>query len=169
MKDLCIYTIAAFVIFATTIGCQVETDTSQDVEAETDTVSVEQISQQISSQNDAFMAGFEEGDTTRFAQVYFEDGWMMPPNAEPIKGRAGIKQFLTRGKAMGLERVELTRGELFVHGDSVAIETGSFKTYANGSQVDHGTFMVYWRKDGDTWRMYRDIWNSDVQPEQPEE
>lgn len=167
MKNIFIYTIAAFVVFSVTSACQIETETNQEVEA--DTVSVAQITRQISSQNDEFMAGFETGDTTRFAQVYFENGWMMPPNAEPIKGRAGIKQFLIQAKEMGIGRVELNSGELFVHGDSIAVETGSYTTYIDSNEVDHGSFMVYWKKDGDTWRMYRDIWNSDIPLDQPEE
>lgn len=72
-------------------------------EGQNSTPSAEEATGAIGRQNAQFMDSFQAGDTARFASVYAPDGWMMPPNAEPIKGREGIKQFLLHAKEQGAE------------------------------------------------------------------
>jgi hypothetical protein len=42
-----------------------------------------------------------------------------------------------------------------------AVETGKFVIYdANDKQIDTGKYLVFWIKEKDGWKLFRDIWNS---------
>lgn len=150
-----IYAISGVLLIAAFTSCTPKSETNM--------TSDSTVKDAINKQNEVFMTSFQESDTTQFAQVYLQDGWMMPPDSPPIKGRQGIKQFLLGAHKMGLSKIMLTTGEVSVHGDA-AVETGTYQTFAGDQQVGNGSYMVYWKKDGNTWRMARDIWNSDTPP-----
>ena len=47
-----------------------------------------------------------------------------------------------------------------------AIAADSFTlTGADGQIADHGKFVVIWRNEGGTWKLFQDIWNSSVAAE----
>ncbi len=35
---------------------------------------------------------------------------------------------------------------------------------ADGNVADHGKYIVIWKRDGDDWKLHRDIWNTSTPP-----
>ncbi|PVY42870.1 uncharacterized protein DUF4440 [Pontibacter virosus] len=63
---------------------------------------------------------------------------------------------------MGLKRLKLNTFDLEQYIE-VAIEAGTYKLYAEGDQeVDHGKYLVVWKKDDNRWKLHKDIWNSSI-------
>jgi ketosteroid isomerase-like protein len=95
-----------------------------------------------------------------------DDGTLLAPSAELIKGRGQIEAYWRAGVAFGLTSVELHAIELQVLG-SVAIEIGR---YALGLHLDGaapvaeaGKYLVLHRRQADgTWRRKVDVFNPDV-------
>ena len=46
-----------------------------------------------------------------------------------------------------------------------AVEVGRYAlSDAEGNVLDHGNYVVIWRKVEGQWKLHRDIWNSNVPP-----
>jgi len=47
-------------------------------------------------------------------------------------------------------------------GDTV-FEVGKYTLFGEGDQVlDNGKYIVIWKKDGEQWKLHRDIFNSNM-------
>jgi len=139
------------IIFLSFIACQSEQN-SGPTKAE--------VKKAISQQNKVFMDSFQSSNLDKFASLYTKDGKALPPNMKTVSGREGIKHMVQGMHNSGISEVDISTDELHLEGNS-AIEVGHYKVkIENGQVLDKGKTMVYWKKEGDTWRMYRDMWNS---------
>jgi uncharacterized protein (TIGR02246 family) len=105
-------------------------------------------------------------DAVGIAQLYAEDGAVMPPNSPIGKGRAAIQQ--TWAALMGTPGFDLTfvpEQILVSSSGDMALDRGTYKLAfsPNGaSQTDTGKYVVVWRKIGGEWKAAADIFNSDL-------
>jgi uncharacterized protein (TIGR02246 family) len=106
---------------------------------------------------------YHSGDAASIAALYTEDAVLMPPNSEALTGRDAIQGLWTAALADG-HQGDLSTKDVIVAGD-YAIETGAYKIdMADGTHVDHGNYVVVWKKTPEGLRMARDIWNSNMAP-----
>jgi len=106
-------------------------------------------------------------DAAGIAELYAEDGAVMPPNAPISKGRAAIQQTwasLMRKPGFGLTFVP---EQIIVSSSGdMALDRGTYRlTVAPDgiAQTDTGKYVVVWRKIGSEWKAAADIFNSDLQ------
>ena len=96
-------------------------------------------------------------DAAGIAQLYTEDGALLPPNAAKVEGREAIQQAW--GSMMAAPAFELT----FAPDTIVVSSSGDMAmdrgTYRAGEDV--GKYVVVWRKVGGEWKAAADIFNSD--------
>jgi ketosteroid isomerase-like protein len=94
--------------------------------------------------------------------LYAPDGCRMPPNQEAIHGRDAILAQLKAGKERGAAKVKITVTSAESSGD-LGYGKGTFViTGADGSNVDHGKWMLVSKKSNGTWLTVCDIFNSDM-------
>jgi uncharacterized protein (TIGR02246 family) len=117
---------------------------------------------------DEYEASLLAGDADRWIALWAEDGVQLPPGAPAVNG----KEAIYAGIVSDLDAYEytefvITPEELSVNGD-FAISRGVYKVTfvakAGGDpmQVD-GKYMTFIRQQPDgTWKIYRDIFNSNV-------
>lgn len=114
----------------------------------------------IVAANQQFMSALGQGDAAGVAQLYTEDGQVLPPGSEPITGRPGIQAFWQGALDMGIKAAKLETVEVLHHGDT-AYEVGRYTLEAEGGQiVDHGKYVVIWQRQAAGWKLHRDIWNT---------
>lgn len=66
----------------------------------------------------------------------------------------------------GVKDVSLVTLEVESHGDT-AYEVGKLELRgADGKVLDRGKYVVIWKKEGTSWKLHRDIWNTSVVPVQ---
>ncbi len=119
----------------------------------------------IEAQNRAFGEAVRAGDTAAIGALYTEDGAVLPPNAPKVTGRAAVAEFWAGALAGGVAGAVLTTEEVSYAGGDTATEVGSAALSAkDGSVVDEGKYVVLWKREGETWRLHRDIWNSNRAP-----
>jgi ketosteroid isomerase-like protein len=113
------------------------------------------------------VSNFEEeirrGDTAALASHYGSDAVVMPPNGDEVKGNdiAGLWGGAMR---MGVKDLKLNITDITGGGDVYA-ETGTYEMFgADNKSLDKGKYVVVWKKDNGNWKMYRDIWNSNMAP-----
>jgi uncharacterized protein (TIGR02246 family) len=104
------------------------------------------------------------GDVDGYISLFTDDGVVMPPNAEIVKGKEAVLSIAQSRfgsyKEMGLEEVT-TPDEIHIFGDW-AFDLGitSYKTHANPT-IQTNKYIRIWRKQSDnSWKLARVIWNS---------
>ena len=118
------------------------------------------MSEGVSASNARFMSAFAEGNATAIGELYTDNAVFMPPNHDAISGRAEIVAALKGFMDMGIASMKLNTVEVVEHGDT-AIEEGRYTLgTADGQTADVGKYIVVWKNDGGTWKLHKDIFNS---------
>jgi uncharacterized protein (TIGR02246 family) len=121
----------------------------------------EKIRAAIKAANGKWMQAAAAKDAAGVAAMYTKDGWVLPPNVLPCKGLAAIEKFW-QGELASVSAVVLEVVQLEAVNRDTAWEVGKFRVKgAGGVGLDDGSYIVIWKKVGETWKMHRDIWNSD--------
>jgi uncharacterized protein (TIGR02246 family) len=112
--------------------------------------------------NELFMDRFNQGDAAGMAELYTEEGQVLPPNGDFLTGRPAIQALWQGVMDMGIKEVELEIVE--VEGrDDTAFEVSTYKLLdENGQTLDHGKYIVIWKQEDGDWKLHRDIFNSSV-------
>ncbi|MEP6546542.1 MAG: DUF4440 domain-containing protein [Gammaproteobacteria bacterium] len=120
----------------------------------------------IEAANAHFSALAAQRDGAGLAALYTVDGQVLPAGSEPIKGREAIQKFWQGAIDSGIAGVELKTLEVFGHGPT-ATEVGQYELRdAAGKVLDHGKYIVVWRRAGATWQLLRDMFSTSVAPAQ---
>jgi len=105
-------------------------------------------------------------DAAGIAEIYTEDGAVMPPNAPIGKGRAAIEQTwasMMRTPGFGLT---ITPEQIVISSSGdMALDRGTYALTvapAGTTQSDTGKYVVVWRKIGGDWKAAADIFNSNL-------
>lgn len=110
----------------------------------------------------AFSKAYMNNDFETIAQSYTTDAKIFPNNADIISGREAIKERWMSGSGTKILHHELTPLEIKFFGD-YAHDYGYYqgKSENKDGTVDHwkGKYVVIWKKEEGTWKMYLDIWN----------
>lgn len=115
----------------------------------------------IAETNAAFEAAVAADDVAAVVALYTEDAMLMGPNAPSATGRAAIGEAFT-GMMEAVGTLDLTTVEVESFGDT-AYEVGTYVLEgADGSHMDHGKYVVIWKRTPDGWKLHRDIYNSDM-------
>jgi ketosteroid isomerase-like protein len=117
-------------------------------------------SDRIASQNAKFMEAFIRQDAADIAALYTDNGTLLPPGGDFLTGYHDIKTFWGEAMNLGVAAATLERVELEVFGET-AIEVGKYTlTAKDSSTLDHGKFIVIWKKERNLWKLHRDMWNT---------
>ncbi|MEX2527126.1 MAG: SgcJ/EcaC family oxidoreductase [Gemmatimonadota bacterium] len=104
------------------------------------------------------------GDAKGMAALYTPEGRLLPPGSDIVSGRDAIGTFWQGAMDMGIAGATLETVTL-EEMNGIVTEIGRFVlTAADGSQIDHGKYLVVWKHHGGRWRLHWDIWNSSVPP-----
>lgn len=116
----------------------------------------------VTETNKTFAEAATKGDSAAVANFYHADAEVYPPNM-PSMHRDGMGAAMAGLDKMGIKSFTLENKEIF-EGDETFTETGTYQMGDGKKTVDKGKYIVVWKKDGDKWKLYRDIWNSDNAP-----
>jgi uncharacterized protein (TIGR02246 family) len=103
-------------------------------------------------------------DFGTMASLYAEDAVLMPPNADPVRGRSAIQDYLTAFPPYA--DMQVSPAEVEGRGD-LAYAWGGFTmtvTPPSGAPIlERGKYMEVWRRLPDGyWRITHDIFNSNL-------
>ena len=116
----------------------------------------------IQSMDGHFSSALMRGDTASIADFYSDTGMLLPAGSDIILGKPDIKAFWQTAIDMGIRKLKLDILEVEVHGDT-AIEMSKYTLTNEGEEViDRGKGIVIWKYINSSWKMHRDIWNSDI-------
>jgi ketosteroid isomerase-like protein len=121
----------------------------------------------ITAVNQKFAAAIDRGDAAGVAALYTADGQVLPTQSGAVTGTKAITAFWQAGIDAGTAAASLTTLELESHGNT-AHEVGTYELRGkDGKVLDQGKFIVIWKKEGATWKIHRDIFNTSLAPAAP--
>jgi uncharacterized protein (TIGR02246 family) len=105
-------------------------------------------------------------DASGIAEMYAEDGAVMPPNAPIGKGRAAIQlAWASMMRTPGFDLTFTPEQIVVSRSGDMALDRGTYSLTiapAGTTQTDTGKYVVVWRKIGGDWKAAADIFNSDL-------
>lgn len=120
------------------------------------------VTDQIKEANEAFMEAFNNGDAHAVAMNYTSEAKLFPANSDAIEGPEAIESFWNGALGMGVAKAELKTVNAEAVGN-MAVEEGTYKLFTKDNQViDHGKYIVSWKKVDGKWKLDKDIWNTSV-------
>lgn len=118
----------------------------------------------IAKVNAAVGAAAAKGDAAAIAACYTADAQLLPAGSEPVTTAGAIQKFWQGALGSGVGGVALKTLEVYGHG-STASEVGQYELLdKSGKAIDHGKYIVIWRRDAGHWKLHRDIFTTSVAP-----
>jgi ketosteroid isomerase-like protein/predicted TIM-barrel fold metal-dependent hydrolase len=110
-----------------------------------------------------FSAAYVRGDAGAMTDLYTRDAVLFPERSAAITGRDAIRRYWTLPPGRRVTRHVLSPEGITIDGRH-AYDHGTFEIAGERDGVawgpSHGKYVVVWRREGDTWRMHLDMWNS---------
>jgi ketosteroid isomerase-like protein len=164
MKKYCALLLIAGSLFFI-VSCE-QTATEKAGDNTTDTAAAFDLSKArewIESDNAKFVEEAKKGDSNALAAHYASDGWAMFNGSEPFKGK-DIASAWGGAIRMGMKDIKVNTVDVIGNAELLA-ETGTYEMYGEGNKLmDKGKYVVVWKREGDGWKIYRDIGNSNMPP-----
>jgi uncharacterized protein (TIGR02246 family) len=161
-KSLLPLSVAALLLSACQAGEKPANDAAGVNSAAVDTGADEQA---IRGHVDRWLQLVKAKDAAAIAELYAEDGAVMPPNAPIGKGRAAIEQtWASMMRTPGFDLTFVPEQIIVSSSGDMALDRGTYSlTIApdGATQTDTGKYVVVWRKIGREWKAAADIFNSD--------
>lgn len=117
------------------------------------------ITGEIAAANAAFEEAFGRGDAAALADLYAAGAQLLPTNSDVVEGRDAIRAFWQSVMDTGIDGGELVSVEVEGFGND-AYEVGRYSLTSGGKIADEGKYIVLWKREGDRWKLFRDIWNT---------
>ncbi len=104
-----------------------------------------------------YVEASNRGDADGLASLYADDAVLLPPDHEPVRGRAAIGEFWRQGTDEGLEVTTLT---VEVEGN-LGYLIGRYHLPATDEEpADSGKYVMCLKRQPDgAWKLTADIWN----------
>ena len=119
----------------------------------------------IEANTSQFVEAFNKGDAAAVANMYTMDARVLPPYGEMVEGRANIQKFWQSTMSAGAKMVSLETVHVETQGN-VAVEIGRYTSTLPGAggttTTDKGKYVVVWKREGESWKLAVDIFNTSI-------
>jgi uncharacterized protein (TIGR02246 family) len=114
----------------------------------------------IQAINNRYAAALMQPGAPGVADFFTQDADLLPPGPENLKGRAAIQTFWAAVCEKGGD-VRLTTADAVAIGDDAVREIGTYWAQLKGMEnLLSGKYLFIWRRIGDDWKIWTDIWTS---------
>ena len=124
---------------------------------------LDMVRQEINTNNQLFGQALAKGDSVSIVSLYHSEARIYPPNMATMNMRSEMGHMATTLPSMGIHRMELTTTDV-IGGPEIVVETGTYQMSDATKVADRGKYLVVWKQENGRWRIFRDIWNSDMAP-----
>jgi ketosteroid isomerase-like protein len=119
---------------------------------------------EIVKANKEFMELFTAIDSVGLSNLYTEDAKFMMNGAPAISGRENIQSTISAIMNSGVSSVNLTTVDVWGT-ENFITEEGGLSLFVGDDEVDKGKYIVLWKKENGKWKLFRDIFNSNLPAE----
>jgi ketosteroid isomerase-like protein len=122
----------------------------------------------IAASNAIYFESFVKNDSSIFIERYATDACILAPNTPAECGRAAAGKFFRLAyDSFGLRNGKFITTAIYGDGKEYVTEEGLWQSFdAVGRMFDDGKFLVLWKKTPEGWKMFRDSFSSNHDPNQ---
>ena len=158
-KYLC--TLAAGVLMLSLLNsCSEKKDSKEEVSIKTE-FNLDIVKAEIEEANTNFMALVAAGDSIGLANAYTIDAKFMGAGAPSVTGRKDIQTAMAGIVNSGITSADLRLENIYGTEDLIA-EEGELTLYVGDMAVAEEKYIVLWKKEDGKWKLFRDIFNSNL-------
>lgn len=118
----------------------------------------------IIEMNKSYSERFMTNDSAFYLSRYCTDAEVYSPNVPAVKGREAIRKFFYNDGNNKDAKIELPAGN-FYGNEEMVVEEGNYNfPDGKGGSVDKGKFIAIWKQEDGKWKLFREIWNTDMPP-----
>ena len=112
----------------------------------------------------AWEQAFTRHDVAACVALFTDDAEILPQHGPAIRGRQEIEAYLN--DSMNPRMTYDTDTEMSIVRGDLAVEQGRYvvRNVRRGSDVEAGKYVHVWRRVNNDWKLYRMIYNTDVEP-----
>jgi ketosteroid isomerase-like protein len=114
-----------------------------------------------------FSSAYVRGDAGAMTELYTSDAVIFPERSEAIRGHEAIRRYWTLPAGRRITHHVITPAHITVDGRHT-YDHGTFEVAGarDGKSwgPSQGKYVVVWRREGTSWRIHLDMWNSGPQP-----
>ena len=149
---------AAIIMFS----CNDKTDDKKVVE---ETFDIGPVKKHIYEKNKTYSKRFTTNDSLYYVENYCADAQVMSPAVPAVKGREAIRKFFYSDGQNKEAKIELPDGNIYGDADLIIEESTYNFPDGKGGSADKGKFIALWKQEDGKWKLYREIWNTDLSPQ----
>lgn len=129
-----------------------------------DTFDLVTVKNHIMEMNKTYGDRFVKNDTAFYNERYCKDAQVYSPGLPAVKGRDAIISFFYQNGTNKDAKIELPAGN-FYGSEELVVEEGTYNfPDGKGGSFDKGKFIALWKQEDGKWKLYREIWNTDLAP-----
>lgn len=122
------------------------------------------VSNHIMEMNKTYSGRFTTNDTAFYNARYCKDAEVYCPGLAAVRSRDSIRSFFYQNGTNKEAKIELPPGNIYGSNELV-VEEGTYNfPDEKGGSVDKGKFIALWKKEDGKWKLFREIWNTDLAP-----
>jgi uncharacterized protein (TIGR02246 family) len=112
----------------------------------------------------AWEQAFTRHDVAACVALFTDDAEILPQHGPAIRGHEQIEAYLN--DSMNPRMTYDTDTEMSIVRGDLAVEQGRYvvRNVRRGSDVEAGKYVHVWRRVNNDWKLYRMIYNTDVEP-----
>jgi ketosteroid isomerase-like protein len=115
----------------------------------------------IKAENARWAEAFGRGDYDAIGRLYTEDGALLPPGGDRVTGPGAIVEYFAKGYAGSKPHTVSFSNYEFYGNDRMVTEVSDADIHdPSGKLTFRGKQTLIFLKQGNTWKLHRDIWNS---------
>lgn len=128
------------------------------------TFNLDSVKAHIAEMNKSYGQRFMTNDKAFYNERYCKDAAVYSPNVPAVVGIDSIMSFFYNGGNNKDAIIELPPNNIYGNADLV-VEDGTFSfPDGKGGNFDKGKFIALWKQEDGKWKLYREIWNTDLPP-----
>ena len=118
---------------------------------------------EIVDANKEFSVLFAANDSIGLSNLYTQDAKFMNNGAPAVTGRKNIQSAISGIMKSGISSVNLTTIDVWGM-ENLITEEGELSLFVEDAEVYKGKYIVLWKKEDGKWKLFRDIFNSNLPP-----
>ena len=156
-RNFIFYSLAVFLFL---LSCNAQDKI--EIERAASSFDIKQGEASIMQSNQNFMEAFENRDSVGVANCFTTDAKLMCSNKPSIESKENIRRYFSNMMQTGVTKIDLHTVNIW--GDSsILAEEGTYRfSGEKENQTDKGKYIVLWKQEAGNWKMYRDIWSTDL-------
>jgi ketosteroid isomerase-like protein len=116
----------------------------------------------IEEKNNQFTKAHITGDSAFLVNIFTQDAKVFAPNSDIVIGRPAIAVVNSQYLKLDIKEFREETTAFYGNEDYLIDEGNYYFRYGKDNTIDKGKYLNVWKKEAGDWKIYSNIWNSNM-------